>query len=186
MEAMERLLREMILNGEYNNCPYVYHPGVIKTLNGALQVNLRVWGNDTVEKHMTIKMPYNETFNDTSWDQSLIIHEYSNGAITIRNYDSPRMWNGAPLFELVTDDRENTARFMKRFKQWLDIPKILYNDNDYWTRFNEERSDVIHQIPQFSSLAHDTLLGILELSAIRPPIDGVEGYEEALRSYGLQ
>ena len=65
MEAMERLLREMILNGEYNNCPYVYHPGVIKTLNGALQVNLRVWGNDTVEKHMTIKMPYNETFNDT-------------------------------------------------------------------------------------------------------------------------
>ena len=68
---------------------------------------------------------------------------------------------------------------MKRFREWLDIPKILYHDREYWIRFNAERSALLNQ---------ETVLSqeqIIERSQMYPPAYGSRGYEEALRSYAV-
>lgn len=183
MEAVEHLLRQMIMRGEYSNFPYTYHPQVIRNAQIPLESSVLLPTTPYTEV-MKIVFWYSERMNNILYRYQLDIIQYTNGEINVSNHDLPhRHFYVHPRIEIITDNRENTTQFMKRFKEWLDIPRILYDNHEYWINFNAERNALLNQeTVLFPRLSPDVHQKIIQHSQIYPPANGVQGLEEALLS----
>ena len=83
MEAVEHLLRRMIMNGEYTNSPYTHHPQVLKRAWSSLlsKVQLPTVQDDAA---MQISFRYSERMDDLWSDFKFKIKQFSHNSINTK------------------------------------------------------------------------------------------------------